>query len=174
MLAALLVVAGVAHFVALDSFLLLVPSWLPWPTAIVWITGVMEVALGVALVLAPEGEPRGGSGGSLAVFLLAVFVGNVSQAVSGVDAFGLDTDAERWGRLVFQPLLIAWALWSTGAWPRPVDHGDSARTRVTAMEHGVLPIAPEPSRPDPGCVFDLPCCPVVGSRLGRCPRAAAV
>lgn len=113
-LATLMVLAGVAHFVALDSFLLLVPSWVPWPTAIVWITGVMEIALGVALVLAPEGGARRKVGCLLAVFLLAVFVGNISQAVSGVDAFGLDTDAERWGRLVFQPLLIAWALWSTG------------------------------------------------------------
>ncbi len=112
-LAALMVVAGVAHFVALDSFLLLVPSWFPWPTAIVWVTGVMEVALGVALVLAPEGEPRRMVGWLLAVFLLIVYVGNISQAVSGVDAFGLDTDAQRWGRLVFQPVLIAWALWST-------------------------------------------------------------
>ena len=96
-------VAGVAHFVALDSFLLLVPSWMPWPTAIVWITGVMEIALGVALVLAPEGRRRRSVGWALAVFLVVVFVGNVSQAVSGVDAFGLDTDAERWARLAFQP-----------------------------------------------------------------------
>jgi len=118
-LATLMVFAGAAHFVVLDPFLLLVPSWVPWPTAIVWITGVMEVALGVALVLAPEGGARRKVGWLLAIFLLAVFVGNISQAVSGVDAFGLDTDTERWGRLVFQPLLIAWALWSTGAWPRP-------------------------------------------------------
>lgn len=120
-LAALMVFAGAARFVVLDSLLLLVPSWVPWPTAIVWITGVMEIALGVALVLVPEGEPRRKIGWILAVFLLAVFAGNVSQAVSGVDAFGLDTDAERWGRLVFQPLLIAWALWSTGAWPAEHD-----------------------------------------------------
>ncbi len=123
-LASLMVVAGVAHFVALDPFLLLVPSWVPWPAAIVRVTGVMEIALGVALVLASEGGPRRKVGWLLAVFLLAVFVGNVSQAVSGVDAFGLDTDAERWGRLVFQPLLIAWALWSTGAWPGRVGQGD--------------------------------------------------
>jgi hypothetical protein len=47
-----------------------------------------------------------------------VFVGNISQAVSGADVFGLDIDVERWGRLAFQPLLIAWALWSTDAMPR--------------------------------------------------------
>jgi uncharacterized membrane protein len=116
-LGALMVAAGVAHFVAIDPFLLLVPSWVPWPTAIVWVTGVMEIALGVGLVLAPEGGLRRKVGWLLAIFLLAVFGGNISQAASGVDAFGLDTDTERWGRLVFQPLLIAWALWASGAWP---------------------------------------------------------
>ena len=108
-----LVFAGVAHFVALDRFMLLVPAWVPWPAAVVWGTGVMEAVFGVALVAAPAGDRRRRVGWALAGFLTVVFVGNVSQAVSGVDAFGLDTDVQRWGRLAFQPLLIAWALWST-------------------------------------------------------------
>ena len=108
-----LVFAGVAHFLALDRFMLLVPSWVPWPAAVVWGTGVMEAVFGVALVAAPAGDRRRRVGWALAGFLTVVFVGNVSQAVSGVDAFGLDTDVQRWGRLAFQPLLIAWALWST-------------------------------------------------------------
>jgi hypothetical protein len=45
-----------------------------------------------------------------------VFPGNVSQYVTHTDAFGLDSDRARAVRLVFQPLLVAWALWSTGAW----------------------------------------------------------
>jgi uncharacterized membrane protein len=118
-LAAVLAVAGVAHFVALDSFLLLVPSWLPWPSATVWVTGVAEIALAGWLVLVPEGKQRRAGGWALIAFLVVVFIGNVSQAISGVDAFGLDTDAERWARLAFQPLLIAWTLWVTGIWPSP-------------------------------------------------------
>ena len=116
-LAALLAVAGVAHFLVLDSFLLLVPSWMPWPSAIVWVTGLAEVAFAAALLLVPEGKRRRTVGGALAAFLLVVGVGNLSQALSGVNAFGLGTDAERWVRLVFQPVLIAWALWVTGIWP---------------------------------------------------------
>jgi len=46
----------------------------------------------------------------------AIFPGNVSQYVHGVSAFGLDTDRARLVRLFFQPVLVAWALWSTGAW----------------------------------------------------------
>ena len=116
-LAALLSAAGVAHFVALDSFLLLVPSWLPWPSAIVWVTGVAEIGFAAALVLVPEGKHRRNVGWALVVFLGVVVVGNLSQALSGVSAFGLDTDAERWARLAFQPILMVWALWVTGIWP---------------------------------------------------------
>jgi uncharacterized membrane protein len=117
-IAAGLVVAGIAHFVALDAFLMLLPSWVPWPEVIVLLTGVMEVAFGAALVAVPPGEGRRSVGWALAAFLVVVFVGNISQAVSGADVFGLDIDVERWGRLAFQPLLIAWALWSTDAMPR--------------------------------------------------------
>jgi uncharacterized membrane protein len=118
-LAAMLGVAGVAHFVALDPFLLLVPSWLPWPTAIVWVTGLAEIAFAAMLVLVTDVKRRRTVGWALLVFLVAVYVGNISQAISGVDAFGLDTDAERWARLAFQPLLIVWTMWVTGIWPSP-------------------------------------------------------
>jgi uncharacterized membrane protein len=52
----------------------------------------------------------------VAAFFVAIFPGNISQYVNGVDAFGLDTDTSRLVRLFFQPLLVVWALWSTGAW----------------------------------------------------------
>jgi uncharacterized membrane protein len=51
-----------------------------------------------------------------ALFFIAIFPGNISQYVNGIDAFGLDTDRARAIRLLFQPLLVLWALWSTGAW----------------------------------------------------------
>ncbi len=52
----------------------------------------------------------------VAAFFVAVFPGNISQAVTGAEAFGLDSDAARWARLAFPPVFVAWALWSTGAW----------------------------------------------------------
>ncbi|MFW6186773.1 MAG: hypothetical protein ACOC84_02055, partial [Actinomycetota bacterium] len=54
--------------------------------------------------------------GIVDVFFVAVFPGNVSQYLTGTDAFGLDTDTSRLVRLFFQPALVVWALWSTGAW----------------------------------------------------------
>lgn len=115
-LAGFMVVAGAAHFVSHESFLAQTPTFLPARSMIIWVTGVMEVALGIALVALPGHRRR--VGWLLAGFLLAVFPGNIYQAVAGTPAFGLDTPAARWLRLPFQPALIALALWSSGAWPR--------------------------------------------------------
>lgn len=117
LLAGFMVFAGVSHLVSADAFLGQVPSWLPFRTPIVWVSGVVEIALGLALALT-RGESRRRSGWALALFLVLVFPGNLYQAIAGTDAFGLDTPAKRWGRLVAQPLLIVGALWSSGAWPR--------------------------------------------------------
>jgi uncharacterized membrane protein len=53
---------------------------------------------------------------ALAAFFVLVFPGNVAQYMHRIDAFGLDTDGARLVRLFFQPVLVAWALWSTDAW----------------------------------------------------------
>ena len=52
----------------------------------------------------------------VAIFFVAIFWGNISQYINKVDAFGLDSDQARFVRLLFQPLLVIWALGSTGAW----------------------------------------------------------
>jgi len=38
------IVAGVMHFVAVDSFVAIVPPLFPFPKLIVWVTGIMEIA----------------------------------------------------------------------------------------------------------------------------------
>ncbi len=91
-----------------------VPDWLPVETDIaVLASGVVEVGLGVALIALPR--HRVAVGWIVAAFFVAIFPGNISQFVKGVDAFGLTSDAARAVRLLFQPLLVLWALWSTGA-----------------------------------------------------------
>jgi uncharacterized membrane protein len=52
----------------------------------------------------------------IAALFVAVFPGNISQFVTHSAAFGLDSDLSRGIRLIFQPLLILWALWCSGAW----------------------------------------------------------
>jgi uncharacterized membrane protein len=81
---------------------------------IVLASGVVEIALGVALMLAWRYRVQ--VGWVVGLFYVAVFWGNISQYLNGVDAFGLNSDRSRFVRLLFQPLLVMWALWSTGAW----------------------------------------------------------
>lgn len=114
-LGAFLLVAGAGHFIAADAFLAQVPPWMPAPGAVVAVSGAIELALGTALIAAPA-RVRPAVGWIAAAFFVAIFPGNVSQYVTGTAAFGLDSDAERFVRLLFQPLLVLWALWCTSAW----------------------------------------------------------
>lgn len=109
-----LVFAGVSHLTfAREDFRAQVPESLPLDTdAVVLGSGVAEVGLGSALLLAPRSARRR-VGTIAAWFFVAVFPGNVAQWLNRRSAFGLDTDAKRIGRLFGQPLLIAAALWST-------------------------------------------------------------
>jgi uncharacterized membrane protein len=110
-----LVFAGVSHLsFARQDFQAQVPPWVPMdPDGVVLLSGVVEIALGTALAALPR--HRGLLGLVAGAFFVAVFPGNISQYVHHVDGFGLDTDTKRAVRLAFQPALVAWALWSTGA-----------------------------------------------------------
>ncbi len=81
---------------------------------VVLASGVVEILLGLGLIFAWKYRVR--IGWVVALFFVAIFWGNISQFVNGVDAFGLNSDRARAIRLLFQPLLVIWALWSTGAW----------------------------------------------------------
>ena len=115
-LGAFLLVTGVGHLTnQREAFQAQVPTWLPLdPDFVVVASGIVEIALGLAIVALPR--YRVAVGWIVAAFFVAIFPGNISQYVTGTDAFGLDTDQARLIRLFFQPVLVVWALWSTGAW----------------------------------------------------------
>jgi uncharacterized membrane protein len=81
---------------------------------VVLASGVVEIVLGLSLIFLWRYRVK--VGWVVAAFFVAVFPGNISQYLNHVDAFGLDSDRSRFIRLFFQPLLVIWALWSTGAW----------------------------------------------------------
>ncbi|HEU4321236.1 MAG TPA: hypothetical protein VFS66_14290 [Acidimicrobiia bacterium] len=110
-----LILAGIAHLTTLrDEFPAQVPDWLPIDEDVtVVVSGVVEVALGTALLTISR--RRVAVGLITAAFFVVIFPGNIAQYLEGTDAFGLDTDGKRFARLFFQPLLVIWALWSTGA-----------------------------------------------------------
>lgn len=111
-----LLLAGLGHLTWLRvEFQAQVPLWLPLePDLVVILSGIVEIALGLALILLAR--YRVFVGWMTAVFFILIFPGNISQYVHQIDAFGLNTDLTRGVRLLFQPLLVAWALWCTGAW----------------------------------------------------------
>ena len=115
-LGAMLLFTGISHLTwARDEFVAQVPKSLPLSDdAVVLLSGVAELAIGASLVALPKQRIPIGLG--TAAFFVAIFPGNVAQYLNGVDAFGLDTDGKRFARLFGQPLLVAWALYSTGAW----------------------------------------------------------
>ena len=116
---ALGIALGYAGFTHLTSsrleFQAQVPNWVPFSADfVVLASGVVEIVLGLALVFLVNYQVQ--VGWVVAAFFVAIFPGNISQYVNGIDAFGLDTDRARLVRLFFQPLLVAWGLWATGAW----------------------------------------------------------
>ena len=113
-LGAFLIGAGFGHFANADAFLAQVPPWMPAPDAVVAISGVVELILGAALILSPQ-RVRPAIGWIVAAFFVVIFPGNISQFITGTDAFGLDSDAARFVRLLFQPVLVIWAVWCTRA-----------------------------------------------------------
>ena len=123
LLAGALIFAGVSHLtVSRAEFQAQVPLWVPLdPDFVVIASGVVEIVLGALLIVTRR--YRRFVGWATALFFVAIFPGNISQYVTGTDAFGLDTDEARFTRLFFQPVLVVWALWSTGAWTkkRPSD-----------------------------------------------------
>jgi uncharacterized membrane protein len=110
-LAAILITAGIGHLsFARTSFQAQVPDWMPGDVdTIVLLSGAVEVSLGLALIFIRTKW----IGWVAGAFFIAVFPGNISQYVHHRDAFGLDTDSRRFLRLLFQPLLVLWAIWST-------------------------------------------------------------
>jgi len=111
-----LIFIGVGHLTTRRlEFQAQVPDQLQqWANEVVLASGVIEIALGIALLVL--WKYRVLVGWTVALYFVAIFWGNISQFVNGVDAFGLDSGAERFVRLLFQPVLVAWALLSTGAW----------------------------------------------------------
>jgi glutathione peroxidase len=110
-----LLFAGTAHLSFQRSeFLAQVPRWVPLDADfVVLASGVVELLLGASLVVLARQRVLVGL--AVAAFFVAIFPGNLSQYLNGISAFGLDTDQARFIRLFFQPVLVAWALWSTGA-----------------------------------------------------------
>lgn len=111
-----LIFAGVGHLTTQRTeFQAQVPGWFPIDEDFVVIaSGIVEISLGLALIVLARHRVIVGT--IVAAFFVVIFPGNIAQWAEGVDAFGLDSDTQRFVRLFFQPVLVVWALYATGAW----------------------------------------------------------
>ena len=118
-LGAFLLSAGISHLGSnRTEFSAQVPTWLPLDADFVVVaSGLVEITLGTLLITTVLifKRYRRQVGLITAIFFILIFPGNINQYVNQIDAFGLDTDTKRLIRLFFQPPLVIWALWSSGA-----------------------------------------------------------
>jgi len=116
-MAVLYALAGVLHLVLTDTFVAIVPDWVPAPRQVVLFTGICEI-LGAAGLLIPAWRRRAGI--MLALYAVCVYPANIHHAIDHVAIHG---QALGWGyhvpRLLFQPVLVWWALFCSGVidWP---------------------------------------------------------
>jgi hypothetical protein len=117
LLGAFLLSAGTSHLGSnRTEFLAQVPTWLPLdPDFVVVASGLVEITLGALLITTVLifKKYRAHVGVIAGAFFILIFPGNINQYLNQIDAFGLDTDTKRLIRLLFQPPLVIWALWSS-------------------------------------------------------------
>ena len=119
-LATLYAIAGYFHLAEPQSFLRIMPGWVPAPEAVVFWTGVAELAAAPALAQTFSRSLRRAAGAALALYALCVWPANANHML--IDLARPDGG---WGmgyhlpRMLAQPLVIWAALWAGGAtdWP---------------------------------------------------------
>jgi len=103
--------AGVLHFLRPAMYMKIVPPYIPWPQAMVYISGAAEIAGGLGILIPPL-RRRAALG--LVALLVAVFPANIYMATNPVEAGASALPAVAlWGRLLLQPVFIWWVLWCT-------------------------------------------------------------
>ena len=111
-------VAGLLHLVVPGGFVLIVPNFVPWPETTIFITGILEIAGAMGLLIK---RFRYAAGIGLAAYAICVFPANINHALSGIQVGGLPTGWWYHGpRFLLQPVLVWWALYCAEItdWPQ--------------------------------------------------------
>jgi len=105
-LALFFIIAGTTHLILPAPYLAIMPPYVPWPAAMVAISGVAEILGGFGVCFRPT---RVAAGWGLIALLVAVFPANIQALSTGMVFGGHDLPTWMlWARLPFQPLFIAW------------------------------------------------------------------
>ncbi|MEE8375872.1 MAG: DoxX family protein [Acidimicrobiia bacterium] len=111
LMSAFYVANGVNHFISPDAYLQIIPDFVPVPLAVVYVSGVVEIILGVAVLFGPT---RMMAAWGLIILLVVVFPANINVAVNDLVFLGEEPNSlVNWLRLPVQAVLIVWAWWYT-------------------------------------------------------------
>ncbi len=111
LLAVAMIVIGAIHFTDPEPFEKIVPDYLPYHLALVYLSGFFEVLAGIGLLI-PQVSRF--AAWILVVLFIAVFPANLYQAVNNIAVPALPHDPPLIGlRFPFQALLVVWAWWFT-------------------------------------------------------------
>ena len=105
------IMAGTNHFINPDWYVRIVPPILPFKTAIVYISGILEIILGTLLIFPKR---RFIASWGLILLLVAVYPANIYVALTNGEVMDT-TPLIAWGRLPFQFVLIGLAYWHSKA-----------------------------------------------------------
>ena len=103
------ILAGINHFLHASLYVRIMPPYLPWPTFLVYLSGLCEIALGAGMLIPSATRP---SAWGLIALLVAVFPANLHMAFHA-DKFAEFNPALLWWRLPLQAVLIVWVAWHT-------------------------------------------------------------
>ena len=107
----------VLHVLATDQLVAITPGWVPYPREVVLITGMIELAGAVALLVP---RLRHATGIALAIYVIAVWPANFKHAFAHIVTPPIpDSWWYHAPRLALQPVIAWWALFSTRVidWP---------------------------------------------------------
>jgi uncharacterized membrane protein len=104
------VFTGVSHFLMPDMFMKLMPPFIPFPLAMVYISGVFEILGGIGLIIS---KTKKAASYGLILLLLAVYPANIYTALENIQLGGfMNYPAYQWFRVALQIPLIVWVWWT--------------------------------------------------------------
>lgn len=111
LMSALYIGAGLNHFLHPQTYVRIIPPYMPCPAFLNGASGVAEITLGVLLYFNKTRKP---AAWGIAIMLLLFFTVHVYMLQQALKYEGyIISAAQGWVRLAVQPLLILWALWYT-------------------------------------------------------------
>jgi uncharacterized membrane protein len=110
------IIAGTLHFIIPDSYVKMMPSYIPYHLELVYLSGLFEILLGI-FILIPKYSKYAAWG--IILLLIAVFPANINMAINHIIPSFMENLSYKmqqiilWIRLPMQGVLILWAYWYT-------------------------------------------------------------